>query len=54
MFTNLDIARRHALGLSRTLMTTTLVIKIGTGFVVITADDFDASLTIINEYDPFD
>ncbi|BBF72739.1 MULTISPECIES: hypothetical protein [Sphingomonadaceae] len=53
MFTDIKIARLHALGLSRTLMIATMVIGIGTQFAVITADEFDGDVAVINEYDPF-
>jgi len=53
MFTDLWTARRSALTLSKTLMAATLVIAIGTLFAVITADDFDGDVAVINEYDPF-
>ena len=44
MFTDIKIARLHALGLSRTLMIATMVIGIGNQFAVITADDFDGDV----------
>jgi hypothetical protein len=53
MFTDIKIARRHALGLAKTLMIATMVIGIGNKFAVITADDFDGDVVVINEYDPF-
>ena len=54
MFTDIWIARRNALGLSRTLMAATLVITAGTQFSVVTADEFDGdTMTIVNAYDPF-
>ena len=53
MFTDIKIARRHALGLSKTLMIATMAIGIGNQFAVITADDFDGDVVVINEYDPF-
>ena len=54
MFTDIRIARRNALGLSRTLMAATLVITAGTHFSVVTADEFDGdTMTIVNAYDPF-
>jgi hypothetical protein len=51
MFNDIWIARKNALNLARTLMVAT--IAIGTQYAVITADDHDMSLTIVNEYDPF-
>ncbi len=53
MFTDITTARRNALQLSRSLMTITMVIAIGPQFAVITAEDHDASLTVVNEYNPF-
>ncbi|WCT75814.1 hypothetical protein PQ455_20140 (plasmid) [Sphingomonas naphthae] len=53
MFTDIKIARLHALGLSKTLMVATMVIGIGTQFAVITADDCTSDVAILNEYDPF-
>jgi len=53
MFTDLTLARKHALGLAKSLMVITMVIAAGSHFAVITADDHDASLTVLNEYDPF-
>jgi hypothetical protein len=53
MFNDIWIARKSALSLARTLMVATMVIAVGTQYAVITADDHDNSLTIVNEYDPF-
>jgi hypothetical protein len=53
MFTDIWTARKSAFTLSKTLMAATMVIAIGTQFAVITADDFDGDVTVINEYDPF-
>ena len=53
MFNDIWIARRNALSLAKSLMVATMVIAVGTQYAVITADDHDASLTIVNEYDPF-
>ena len=53
MFTDIKIARLNALGLSKTLLIATMVIGIGNQFAVITADDFDGDVVVINEYDPF-
>ena len=39
--------------LARNLMVATMVIAVGTQYAVITADDHDSSLVIVNEYDPF-
>ncbi len=54
MFTDIKIARLNALGLSKTLMIATMVIAIGNQFAVITADEFDGDVTVINNYDPFE
>ncbi len=53
MFTDIRTARRSALSLSKSLMVATMVIAIGTQFGVITADDFDGDVSVINEYDPY-
>ena len=53
MFTDLSIARKSALSLSKTLMVATLVIAIGQQFAVITADDHDSTDMVVSEYDPF-
>lgn len=53
MFTDIWTARRSALSLSKTLMVATIVISIAAQFAVITADDFDGDVAVINEYDPF-
>ncbi len=53
MFNDIRIARKSALTLARDLMVITMVIAVGTQFSVITADDYDSSLTVIQEYDPF-
>ncbi len=53
MFTDIWTARRSALSLSENLMVATMVIAIGTQFAVITADDCDGDVSIVNEYDPF-
>ena len=53
VFNDIWIARKSALSLARTLMVATMVIAVGTQYAVITADDQDSSLTIVNEYDPF-
>jgi len=53
MFTDIWIARKSALSLARTLMVATMVIAVGSQYAVITADDHDNSLTVVNEYDPF-
>jgi hypothetical protein len=53
MFSDISIARQSALKLSRTLMVITMVISVGTRFSVITAEDHDNSLTIVNQYDPY-
>ena len=54
MFNDIWTARKNALGLAKSLMVATMVIAVGTQYAVITADDHDSSLTIVNEYDPFD
>jgi len=53
MFTDLILARRNALNLSKTLMVATFVITAGTQYSVITAEDHDASLSVIAEFDPY-
>jgi len=53
MFNDIWIARRNAMGLAKTLMVATMVIAVGTQYAVITAEDHDSSLTIVNEYHPF-
>ena len=53
MFNDIWIARKSALALARNLMVTTMVIAIGTQYAVITAEDHESTLTIVNEYDPF-
>lgn len=53
MFTDIWTARRSALSLSKTLMVATAVIAIGQHFSVITADEIDGNVRVINEYDPF-
>ncbi len=53
MFNDIWIARKSALSLARTMMVATMVIAVGTQYAVITAEDHDSSLTIVNEYDPF-
>ena len=54
MFNDIWIARKNALGLARTLMVATMVIAVGAQYAVITAEDHDSSLTIVNDYDPFE
>ena len=53
MFNDIWIARKSALSLARNLMVATMVIAVGPHFAVITADDHDSSLVVVNEYDPF-
>ena len=53
MFTDIWIARRNALSLSETLMVVTLVIAVGQQFAVITAEDADGDVAIVQEFDPF-
>lgn len=53
MFNDLTTARKSAFSLCKTLMVVTMVIAIGSQYAVITAEDHDNSLTVINEYDPF-
>jgi hypothetical protein len=53
MFNDIWIARKSALSLARNLMVVTMVIAVGTGYSVITAEDHDSSLTVIHEFDPF-
>jgi hypothetical protein len=54
MFNDIWIAGKNAMSLARTLMVATMVIAVGTGYAVITADDHDSSLTVVNDYDPFE
>ena len=53
MFNDICIARKNAMGLARNVMVATMVIAVGTGYAVITAEDHHGSLTIVNEYDPY-
>lgn len=53
MFNDIWIARKSALSLARNLMVVTMVIAVGTGYSVITAEDHDSSLTVVQEFDPF-
>ena len=53
MFNDIWIARKSALKTARDLMVATMVLAVGTQYAVITAEDHDSSLTIVNEYDPF-
>jgi hypothetical protein len=53
MFTDISIARKHTLSLAKSLMVATMVIAAGTHFAVITAEDHDSQLVVLNEYDPF-
>ncbi len=54
MFNDIWIARKSALSLARTLMVATMVIAVGTQYAVITAEDHDSTVTVINDYDPFE
>ena len=53
MFNDIWIARKSALSLARNLMVATMVIAVGSQYAVITAEDHDSTLTVVNEYDPF-
>jgi hypothetical protein len=53
MFNDIWIARKNAMSLAKTLMVATMVIAIGTQYAVITAEDHDSSVVVVNEYDPF-
>lgn len=53
MFNDLATARKYALGLAQSLMMATMVIAAGSHFSVITADDHEPTLTVLNEYDPW-
>jgi hypothetical protein len=53
MFNDIWIARKSAMSLARTLMVATMVIAVGTQYAVITADDHDSTVVVVNEYDPF-
>ena len=54
MFNDIWIARKSALSLARNLMVVTMVIAVGTQYSVITAEDHDSSLTVVNDYDPWE
>ncbi len=49
-FNDLD-RPQNTMGLARTLKVAAMVIAVGPGYTVITAEDHDSSLTIVNEYD---
>jgi hypothetical protein len=53
MFNDIWIARKSAMSLARTLMVATMVIAVDTQYAVITADDHDSTVVVVNEYDPF-
>lgn len=53
MFKDIWIVRKNSMSLARTLMVATMVIAVGTGYSVITAEDHDSTLVVVNEYDPF-
>jgi hypothetical protein len=53
MFNDIWIARKNAMSLAKTLMVATMVIAIGTQYAVITGEDHDSSVVVVNEYDPF-
>ena len=53
MFNDIWIARKNAMSLAKTLMVAIMVIAIGTQYAVITAEDHDSSVVVVNEYDPF-
>ncbi len=53
MLTDIWITRKSAMSLARTLIVATMVIAVGTGYSVITAEDHDSTLVVVNEYDPF-
>ena len=54
MFNDIWIARKNAMSLAKTLMVATMVIAIGTQYAVITAEDHDSSVVVVNDYDPFE
>ena len=54
MFTDIQIARRSALSLSKILMVPTVVIAAGLQYAVIPADELDPEDVIVNQFDPFD
>ncbi len=54
MFNDIWIARKNAMSLAKTLMVVTMVIAIGTQYAVITAEDHDSSVVVVNDYDPFE
>lgn len=53
MFTDIQIARKSALSLSRTLMVPTVVIAVGPQYAVIPADEVDPEDIVVNQFDPF-
>ncbi len=53
MFNDIWIARKYAMSLARTLMVATMVIAVGTQYAVITAEDHDSSVAVVNDYDPY-
>ncbi|GHH25423.1 hypothetical protein GCM10008023_38810 [Sphingomonas glacialis] len=53
MFNDIWIARKNAMSLAKTLMVATMVIAVGTGYSVITAENHDSSVVVVNGYDPF-
>jgi hypothetical protein len=53
MFTDISIARGYAFSLAKTLMVVTMVIAIGNHYSVITAEDHDTSVMVIQEFDPW-
>ena len=44
---------QNAMSLAKTLMVASMVIAIGTQYAVITAEDHDSSVVVVNEYDPY-
>lgn len=53
MFNDIWTAGKNALSLAKTLMVATMVIAVGSQYSVITAEDHDSSLTVIQEFDPY-
>ena len=51
---DLDLARRHALDLARTLMVCVILFEGELGYGVVPSDEFDGdAASVLVEYDPF-
>lgn len=53
MFTDIKIARKSALSLSKMLMVPTVVIAVGQDYAVIPECELDADDVVVNQFDPF-